>query len=78
MIRHGRESSRWKDELSRLTYRIPLATPNRAYRFPTRFLPVDPTDHNPNTPPAAMPLVSGPTIRLPGHHVKVRPGGQIL
>ncbi len=33
----------------------------------------DPTDHNPNTPALAAPLVGGPTIRLPGHHAKVRP-----
>jgi hypothetical protein len=38
---------------------------------------VDPTDHNPNTPPPATPLVSGPTIRLPGRHAKVNRDGYI-
>jgi hypothetical protein len=38
---------------------------------------VDPTDHNPNTPPPATPLVSGSTIRLPGHHAKVNRDGYI-
>jgi hypothetical protein len=33
------------------------------------------TLHNPNTPPAATPLVSGPVIRLPGQHGKVRREG---
>jgi hypothetical protein len=36
---------------------------------------VHPTCHNPNTPPAAFPLVTGPTIRLPGQHGKVRRDG---
>jgi hypothetical protein len=36
---------------------------------------VHPTYHNPNTPPPATPLVSGPVIRLPGHHGKVRRDG---
>jgi hypothetical protein len=31
--------------------------------------------HNPNTPPPATPLVSGPVIRLPGQHGKVRRDG---
>jgi hypothetical protein len=31
------------------------------------FVLVDPTDHNPNTPPSTTPLVTGQTIRLPGH-----------
>jgi hypothetical protein len=38
---------------------------------------VDSACHNPNTPPAATPLVSGPTIRLPGHHAKVNRDGYI-
>jgi hypothetical protein len=33
---------------------------------------VDSACHNPNTPPPATPLVTGQTIRLPGHHAKVR------
>jgi hypothetical protein len=36
---------------------------------------VHPTFHNPNTPPLASPLVSGPVIRLPGRHGKVRRDG---
>ncbi len=36
---------------------------------------VHPTCHNPNTPPSATPLVTGPVIRLPGHHGKVRRDG---
>jgi len=32
---------------------------------------VHPTCHIPNTPPAALPLVNVPVIRLPGHHGKV-------
>jgi hypothetical protein len=36
---------------------------------------VHPTCHNPNTPVAAVPLVSGPVIRLPGQHGKVRRDG---
>jgi len=31
--------------------------------------------HNPNTPPPATPLVSGPVIWLPGRHGKVRRDG---
>ncbi len=38
---------------------------------------VDPTCHNPNTPPPAMPLVTGRTIQLPGHHAKVRRDGYL-
>jgi hypothetical protein len=34
-----------------------------------------PTCHNPNTPPLATPLVSGPLIRLPGQHAVVRGDG---
>jgi hypothetical protein len=34
-----------------------------------------PTFHNPNTPPPALPLVSGPVIQLPGHHGQVRRDG---
>jgi hypothetical protein len=30
-----------------------------------------------NTPPPATPLVTGPTIRLPGHHAKVKRDGYI-
>ncbi len=40
-----------------------------------RYPEVDPTDHNPNTPAFATPLVEGPMIRLPGHHAKVRRAG---
>jgi hypothetical protein len=47
----------------------------RAYRFPTGFQPVHSALHNPNTPPSAIPLVSGPVIQLPGHHAKVRRDG---
>ena len=36
---------------------------------------VHPTCHNPNTPSSAFPLVSGPVVRLPGHHAKARRGG---
>ncbi len=36
---------------------------------------VHPTCHNPNTPPAAFPLVNGSVIGLPGQHDKVRRGG---
>jgi len=36
---------------------------------------VHPTCHNPNTSPAATPLVNGPAIRLSGHHAKTRRGG---
>jgi hypothetical protein len=43
----------------------------------TRGFLVDPTDHNPNTPPPATPLVTGPTIRLPGHHAKINRAGYI-
>jgi hypothetical protein len=31
--------------------------------------------HDPNTPPAAFPVISGPKIRLPGQHGKVRRDG---
>ncbi len=33
------------------------------------------TCNNPNTPPRAIPLVSGPVIRLPGQYGKVRCDG---
>jgi hypothetical protein len=36
------------------------------------YLSVHPTCHNPNTPPSATPLVSGPVIQLPSRHGKVR------
>ncbi len=37
----------------------------------------DPTDHNPDTPASATPLVTGPTIRLPGHHAKGHRDGHV-
>jgi hypothetical protein len=40
-----------------------------------KLVEVHPTCYDPNTPPAATPLVSGPVIRLPGQHGKVRRDG---
>jgi hypothetical protein len=42
-----------------------------------RVSPGGPTDHNLNILPTATPLVSGPTIQLPGHHAKVNRAGYI-